>query len=101
MRLLMQMHLHPWRALALCALLAWPALAAAQTTDDGIMLAKGTLFAGQLYTRDSWDEYWEGALKRSNGNIGTLTTQTVTMITAYSATQPPGRAARVSYAWTH
>jgi hypothetical protein len=53
----------------------WAGPARAQTVDDGIMLAKGTLFAGQVYTHDDWTDYWEGALKRSNGNIGTLTTQ--------------------------
>ena len=40
------------------------------------MLSKGMLFTGYLYTHDSWDEYWEGALKRVNGNVGTVTTET-------------------------
>jgi hypothetical protein len=48
----------------------------AQTVDDGIMLPRQTLFTGWMYTRDSWDEYWEGALKRTNENIGTITTET-------------------------
>jgi hypothetical protein len=47
----------------------------AQTVDDGIMLAKGELLTGTTYTHDSWEEYWEGALKRTNGNIGEITTE--------------------------
>jgi hypothetical protein len=46
-----------------------------QTLEDGIMMGKRVVCAGYMYTHDSWDEYWEGALKRNNGNIGTLTTQ--------------------------
>lgn len=45
-----------------------------QTIDDGIMMGRRQLCAGYMYTHDSWDEYWEGSLKRSNGNIGTLST---------------------------
>jgi len=47
----------------------------AQTVDDGIMLAKGELLTGTTYTHDRWEEYWEGALKRTNGNIGEITTE--------------------------
>jgi hypothetical protein len=46
-----------------------------QTFDDGIMMGKRLVCAGYMYTHDSWDEYWEGTLKRTNGNIGTVTTQ--------------------------
>lgn len=37
------------------------------------MMEKGEICFGAFYTQDTWDEYWEGTLKRSNGNIGTLT----------------------------
>src|SRR5947209_7239142 len=43
-----------------------------QTMQDGIMLARGTLCTGVLYTHDAWDSYWEGTLQRVNGNIGTI-----------------------------
>jgi len=55
----------------------------AQTIDDGIMMAKHSLQAGDVYTHDSWDHYWEGALKRDNGNIGTVTTETHTLTAMY------------------
>lgn len=48
----------------------------AQTPSDALMMDKGQICLAALYTHDTWDEYWEGTLKRSNGNIGTLTRQT-------------------------
>lgn len=75
--------------------------AAAQTIDDRTMLEKGTLSLGVLYAHDSWDEYWEGTLKRSNGNIGTLTTRSVTMVTGYSVTDRLGVMAALPYIRTH
>ncbi|HEY3387667.1 MAG TPA: transporter [Saprospiraceae bacterium] len=47
-----------------------------QTPVDGIMMDNGQICFAALYTHDTWDEYWEGTLKRSNGNVGTLTRQT-------------------------
>ena len=56
--------------------LASPKLAA-QTPTDAIMMDKGQLCLAAIYGHDTWDEYWEGTLKRSNGNIGTFTRQSV------------------------
>ena len=41
-----------------------------QTIDDGVMMAKRDLCTGFVYQHDGWDQYWEGTLKRGNGNIG-------------------------------
>lgn len=60
---------------------------AAQTVDDGIMLEKHALTTGDFYSQDSWDEYWEGSLKRNNGNIGTLTTRTNAWFANYGLTK--------------
>jgi hypothetical protein len=68
------------------ALLAMAATLPAQAVDDGVMMPRRTLSTGVMYSRDSWDEYWEGTLKRSNGNIGTLTTQTTTLVAHYGVT---------------
>jgi hypothetical protein len=38
----------------------------AQTIDDGFLMSKRALATGVLYSRDSWDEYWEGSRKREN-----------------------------------
>ncbi len=37
-----------------------PGSARAQTIDDGVMMAKGELFTGALYTHDQWDQYLGG-----------------------------------------
>ncbi len=88
---------------------AWPlvllALAAptlhAQTIDDGVMMSKRTLCTGFAYTHDTWDEYWEGALKRDNGNIGTITTQSLSWVGDYGITGRLNVLAMVPYVWTH
>lgn len=73
-----------WRALrAFLFLLCLPVPLQAQTVSDGIMLAKGELLTGTTYVHDSWHEYWEGTLKRENGNIGTVTTQTNVVMVNY------------------
>jgi len=75
--------------------------AAAQTTDDGLMMPKRTLMTGVLYAHDSWDQYWEGTLKRTNGNIGTLTTQSITSMVGYGVTDRLGLIATLPHIWTH
>lgn len=62
-------------AFTLCAHMGF-----AQTPTDGIFMEKGQICAAALYNHDSWDEYWEGALLRTNGNIGTITTQSVMLM---------------------
>jgi Putative MetA-pathway of phenol degradation len=72
----------------------------AQTIDDGIMMAGHALQVGNVYTHDSWDEYWEGALKRTNGNIGTITTQTNAQTLAYGFTDRVTFIGNVPLVWT-
>jgi len=67
-------------------LLLVPATMQAQTIDDGAMMPRRTLGTGLVYAHDGWSQYWEGTLKRSNGNIGTLTTQSVTWMGGYGVT---------------
>jgi hypothetical protein len=74
---------------------------AAQTVDDGFQMPKHTVSAGVLYAHESWDQYWEGALKRTNGNIGTLTTQSVTLLGGYSVTDALSLMATLPYIRTH
>src|SRR6266699_3297740 len=75
--------------------------AGAQTSDDGLMIPKRTLAAGVVYAHDSWDQYWEGTLKRTNGNIGTLTTQSTTLVGGYGVTERLGPMATLPYIRTH
>lgn len=88
----------PFLAFVLLAVL--PSSAAAQTIDDGIMLTKGMLFSGYLYTHDRWDEYWEGELQRANGNVGTVTTQANTWFVNYGVIERINLIASVPYIWT-
>jgi len=46
----------------------------AQTDIDGIMMAKNNYCSGLMYNYSSWDQYWEGTLKRNNLNLGTVST---------------------------
>ena len=84
--------------LALLASLSVPLHA--QTIDDGMMMAKHDLFTGNLYSHDSWEEYWEGTLKRVNGNVGTVTTHTNAWFADYGLTGRLNVMATVPYVWT-
>lgn len=57
--------------------------AAAQTLEDAEMLQPREVHTTAMYGRDTWDQYWEGSLKRANGNIGTVTTRTITGSVGY------------------
>ena len=57
-----------------------------QTLEDGIMLSKLKYCTGVFYTYDRWDHYWEGSLYRTNGNIGAITTRTISYIGNYGLT---------------
>lgn len=72
----------------------------AQTVDDGIMVTKGAALSGTLYTHDAWDHYWEGALNRTNGNLGTVTTQTMDFNAVYGFKSRLNVLGTVPYIWT-
>lgn len=73
----------------------------AQAADDGFLMPRRALTVGAMYMRDSWSEYWEGALKRTNENIGTVTTQSVTFAAMYGLGERLTVGATVPYYWTH
>lgn len=72
----------------------------AQTIDDGVMTPKKNLLTGFVYAHDSWDQYWEGTLKRGNGNIGTVTTQSIAWVGNYGITDRLNVIAMAPYLWT-
>ena len=72
-----------------------------QLPQDGVLLPRRTVMAGAFYERDSWREYWEGPLKRTNDNIGTLTTQSVIGIAGYGVTSRLTVIAALPYIHTH
>src|SRR5262245_18439095 len=71
-----------------------------QTIDDGVMMSAKNLCTGFVYTRDSWEAYWEGTLKRAYGNIGSVTTQSVSWMGVYGVTDRLNVIAMLPYVWT-
>ncbi len=72
----------------------------AQSMDDAIFMDRRVLCAGLFYTREQWSDYWEGTLKRDNGNIGTLTTTQASWMGAYGVTDRINILASLPYVWT-
>jgi hypothetical protein len=48
-----------------------------QTPTDGFYMEKGEICTALSYSNSSWNQYWEGTLKRDNPNIGTFQTTSV------------------------
>ena len=67
-------------------LLAGNHRATAQTDMDAIMMEKKQLCLGPMYSYSSWENYWEGTLKRDNANLGTVSTQSYSLMGAYGVT---------------
>jgi hypothetical protein len=76
----------PMRTSTVLLLLIAPATMRAQTIDDGMLLPRRALATGIIYAHEDWSQYWEGTLKRTNGNIGTVTTQSGTWTAGYGVT---------------
>ena len=86
------------RLLLLAALLSSSLFA--QTDMDAIMMNKAQFCSGFEYMHSSWDHYWEGTLKRTNENLGTVTTQSVMFMPNYGITSKLNVMANASYVWT-
>ena len=74
--------------------------AQAQTDDDAVMMAKYNLCAGGMYSHSAWDYYWEGTYHRNNANLGTVTTQMVSLMGIYGITRRLAIVASAPYVWT-
>ena len=72
----------------------------AQTDMDAIMMNNGQFCSGFLYNHSSWNQYWEGTLKRTNENIGTITTKSVMYMATYGITNDINVIAGAPYVWT-
>lgn len=75
-------------------------LAKSQTVDDGIMMSKKQWCSGITYMHSSWNEYWEGTTKRDNKNLGTVTNQSLMLMTNYGISDKVNVLATVPYVWT-
>jgi len=74
--------------------------AKAQTLTDGLMMQKGNFCTGFMYTHDRWEDYWESDLKRKNGNIGKVTTQSLMWFGNYGITNKINVIASLPYVKT-
>lgn len=74
--------------------------AAAQTLEDGFTVPRGQLRSSVVYANERWSSYWEGSLKRTNDNIGTLRTRSVTWSGVYGVTDRVSLLATLPYVWT-
>jgi hypothetical protein len=76
-------------------------LAKGQTTDDAIMMGKKQWCNGITYMHSSWKQYWEGTNKRDNKNLGTVTTQSLMLMSNYGITDKLNVLATIPYVWTN
>ncbi|MCR8556648.1 transporter [Mucilaginibacter sp. BJC16-A38] len=72
--------------LATCCIFAFWQTAQAQTDADALMIPKNYFCTGVVYTHSDWKNYWEGTFKRSNANIGTLSSNAFTVVGNYGVT---------------
>lgn len=82
-------------------LLGQPQLLRAQTDADAIMMSKKNLCIGPTYGFSSWNHYWEGTFYRNNQNIGTVSTQMISVMGIYGITRNLNVVAMAPYIWTH
>ncbi len=70
----------------LCCVFLTALISNAQTEIDGIMMEKKNLCVGAVYQYSSFNEYWEGTLKRENLNIGTISSKSLSVMGNYGIT---------------
>lgn len=75
-------------------------IANAQTPVDAIYMNKGSVCTAFLYGHSSWNHYWEGSLKRENLNIGTLATQSLSIMPAIGLSKRVNVILNLPYVWT-
>ena len=84
--------------LAFCLVVS---LAKAQTVDDAIMMSKKQWCNGLTYMYSSWNKYWEGTTSRTNKNIGTVSNQSLMLMSNYGISDKFNVLVTVPYVWTH
>jgi len=93
-------NLKPLKLSILLILLAFLSNSYGQSLVDGIYMPKRAICAGFQYNHDSWDEYWEGTLKRENKNIGSVTNQSLAFMANYGITNKLNIIVGLPYVWT-
>jgi hypothetical protein len=85
----------------LLLLLLYAGTLQAQTDEDAIMMSKNNFCVGGTYGYSSWDYYWEGTFHRDNLNLGTVSTQMVSLMGNYGITSKLNFMVGAPYVWTH
>lgn len=88
------------KKLTLCAALMSALTASAQTPTDGLMMSKNDNCTVVAYSNSTWENYWEGATKRSNTNLGKFTSQNVMLMSALGITNKLNIIVALPYVWT-
>ncbi len=71
-----------------------------QTDADGMMMKKNNFCTALMYSYSSWEDYWEGKLKRDNENLGTVSTQMVGLMGNYGISNKLNVLFNIPYVWT-
>jgi hypothetical protein len=87
MRFIKRIALAKRSVFALSSLLILAFSAKSQTDYDADMMAKNLFCSGFMYSQSTWDHYWEGTRKRTNENIGTVTTNMFAYMGAYGVSK--------------
>jgi hypothetical protein len=69
----------------------------AQTTTDGLLMPTRNFCTGVMASHDKWTNYWEGTLKRTNDNIGSITTNSITWFGNYGVSDKMNIIAAIPY----
>lgn len=72
----------------------------AQSPTDGIMMPQGQLCILGQYSNNKWENYWQGETKRSNLNLGEMTTQSVLLMANYGIFNDMNVMVGLPYVWT-
>lgn len=76
------------------------ASAFAQMPHDAIYMPKKSVCIAGMYGKSTWTQYWEGTLKRDNFNIGTHTTQMISLMPAIGVSNRVNVILNLPYVWT-
>jgi hypothetical protein len=89
------------RNLNFCLLFLFSCSAAfAQMPTDGLMMPQGQLCILGQYSNSQWENYWQGETKRSNNNLGTVSTQSALLMGNYGITSKLNAMIGVPFVWT-
>ena len=78
--------LHTYAVFFLCTF-SFSNTLSAQTDQDAIMMAKNNFCTGLTYDHNSWKDYWEGTFKRNNANLGTVSTNSFSVMGNYGISE--------------